>query len=327
MAAERPRGRDRHDPHHPARRVRAPDHHRGSARSRRCRGSYRAGGGEFWVARVKATDVVGTDRGDRHRREHRGDPQDVPSRSDQRGSGLAGRSSWSTLVSRGREHGYRTLLLGTTERMAGAHRFYAKHEFEEIPGSRLPAEFPRMGVDTGSSKRTLPGNRLDSAVQPAVAGRVRIQSVNASEQRSPTSTIAVHHTGSTRCRVSSAKPIIDVTMTVPDTDDEDVYVPALEAAGYVYVLREADWFGHRLMVREFPCVNLHIFPAGVFRGRHDAAVPRLAAQQPTTTERSTRASSVTLPAASGPRAGLRRRQDRRRRRDHGPGDRQGRVTE
>ena len=31
----------------------------------------------------------------------------------------------------------------------------------------------------------------------------------------------------------AAKPIIDITLAVPDSADEDAYAPALEAAGYV----------------------------------------------------------------------------------------------
>ena len=35
-------------------------------------------------------------------------------------------------------------------------------------------------------------------------------------------------------------------LAVADSADEDAYVPAMEAAGYVLRIREPDWFEHRL---------------------------------------------------------------------------------
>ena len=74
--------------------------------------------------------------------------------------------------------------------------------------------------------------------------------------------IEVHHTGSTSVPGLGAKPIIDITLAVPDTTDEDAYVPALGAAGYAFVLREPEWFEHRLLRREPRLVNLHVFSVG-----------------------------------------------------------------
>jgi GrpB-like predicted nucleotidyltransferase (UPF0157 family) len=71
--------------------------------------------------------------------------------------------------------------------------------------------------------------------------------------------IEVHHTGSTSVPGLRAKPIIDITMGVPDSTDENAYLPALEDAGYQFVLREPDWFEHRLFKRHDPNVNLHVF--------------------------------------------------------------------
>jgi GrpB-like predicted nucleotidyltransferase (UPF0157 family) len=74
--------------------------------------------------------------------------------------------------------------------------------------------------------------------------------------------VELHHTGSTSVPGLGAKPIIDITLAVPDSTDEDAYVPALEAAGYAFILREPDWFEHRLLRREPRVVNLHVFSAG-----------------------------------------------------------------
>jgi GrpB-like predicted nucleotidyltransferase (UPF0157 family) len=74
--------------------------------------------------------------------------------------------------------------------------------------------------------------------------------------------LAIDHTGSTSVPGLAAKPIIDITLTVPDTTDEPAYVGALEAAGYRFIAREPGWFEHRLFKGEAPKVNLHVFPAG-----------------------------------------------------------------
>jgi GrpB-like predicted nucleotidyltransferase (UPF0157 family) len=74
--------------------------------------------------------------------------------------------------------------------------------------------------------------------------------------------VQVDHTGSTSVPGLAAKPIIDVTLSVRDIDDESTYLPQLEAAGYAFVLREPDWFRHRLFQRPPRLVNLHVFEAG-----------------------------------------------------------------
>lgn len=72
----------------------------------------------------------------------------------------------------------------------------------------------------------------------------------------------LEHVGSTSVPGLAAKPIIDIVLGVPDSTDEAAYVPALEAAGYVFHLREADWFEHRLLKGTDTAVNLHVFTEG-----------------------------------------------------------------
>ncbi len=74
--------------------------------------------------------------------------------------------------------------------------------------------------------------------------------------------IMVEHVGSTSVPGLAAKPIIDIVLAVPDSADEDAYVPALEAAGYVLRIREPDWFEHRLFKGPDTDINLHVFSAG-----------------------------------------------------------------
>ena len=75
-------------------------------------------------------------------------------------------------------------------------------------------------------------------------------------------TLQVEHVGSTSVPGLAAKPIIDISLTVADSADEQAFVPALEAAGYVLRIREPDWFEHRGFGRAEPRVNLHVFSAG-----------------------------------------------------------------
>ncbi|HUQ57583.1 GrpB family protein [Lentzea sp.] len=72
--------------------------------------------------------------------------------------------------------------------------------------------------------------------------------------------LRLEHVGSTSVPGLAAKPLIDVLLVVPDSDDEDAYVPALVRAGYYLRLREHGWHEHRLLKRhEAPDVNLHVF--------------------------------------------------------------------
>ena len=74
--------------------------------------------------------------------------------------------------------------------------------------------------------------------------------------------VRIEHTGSTSVPGLAAKPIIDITMVVPDSADEAAYVADLEAAGYRLVIREPDWFEHRVFKGPDTNVNLHVFSPG-----------------------------------------------------------------
>lgn len=74
--------------------------------------------------------------------------------------------------------------------------------------------------------------------------------------------VLLEHAGSTSVPTLPAKPIIDIVLEVPDSADEDAYVPNLESAGYTLVIREVDWFEHRVFKGPDTNVNLHVFSAG-----------------------------------------------------------------
>ena len=72
----------------------------------------------------------------------------------------------------------------------------------------------------------------------------------------------LEHVGSTSVPGLAAKPIIDIVLAVPDSTDEDAYVPPMEAAGYVLRIREPEWFEHRLFKGVDPDANVHVFTVG-----------------------------------------------------------------
>ena len=73
--------------------------------------------------------------------------------------------------------------------------------------------------------------------------------------------VVLEHAGSTSVPGLAAKPIIDVVLGVPDSTDEAAYVPALEAVGFEFAIREPEWYEHRLFRGREPRVNLHTFSA------------------------------------------------------------------
>jgi len=73
--------------------------------------------------------------------------------------------------------------------------------------------------------------------------------------------VVLEHAGSTSVPGLAAKNQIDVVLGVPDSTDEAAYVPALEAAGFEFAIREPEWFEHRLFRGVDPKLNLHAFSA------------------------------------------------------------------
>ncbi len=74
--------------------------------------------------------------------------------------------------------------------------------------------------------------------------------------------VRLEHAGSTSVPTLPAKPIVDMVLEVPDSADEASYLPDLEAAGYVLVIREPEWFEHRVFKGPETNINLHVFSAG-----------------------------------------------------------------
>lgn len=71
--------------------------------------------------------------------------------------------------------------------------------------------------------------------------------------------LQIEHAGSTAVPGLAAKPVIDVVLVVADSRQESAYAPALEAAGYRLLIREPEWFEHRMFKSSQPETNLHVF--------------------------------------------------------------------
>jgi GrpB-like predicted nucleotidyltransferase (UPF0157 family) len=74
--------------------------------------------------------------------------------------------------------------------------------------------------------------------------------------------LRVEHVGSTSVPGLAAKPIIDILLVVRSSADEDTYLPALEAAGYVLRIREPQLDEHRMFNRPDADINLHVLSEG-----------------------------------------------------------------
>lgn len=131
--------------------------------------------------------------------------------------------------------------------------------------------------------------------------------------------LRMEHVGSTSVPGLAAKPRIDIVLGVADSGDEPAYVPDLEAVGYVLRIREPGWYEHRVLTGPDTDVNLHVFSRDcpeiermvLFRNHlrtHDVDPRALRTNQ-----------APACCQAMAVRAALRGRQDRRRRRDPGPG--------
>jgi GrpB-like predicted nucleotidyltransferase (UPF0157 family) len=72
----------------------------------------------------------------------------------------------------------------------------------------------------------------------------------------------LEHVGSTSVPGLAAKPVIDIHLVVADSAGEGGYRTSLETAGYQLIIREPEWFQHRMFQGHDPAVNLHVFSNG-----------------------------------------------------------------
>ena len=74
--------------------------------------------------------------------------------------------------------------------------------------------------------------------------------------------LLLEHVGSTSVPGLSAKPVIDIVLSVSNSADEAAYIPQLEGQGFVLRIREPGWYEHRLVKTPHARGNLHVFSAG-----------------------------------------------------------------
>lgn len=108
---------------------------------------YQSGNGNFWLAKQGAK-IVGTigliDAGNGI-----GALRKMFVQKEFRGKELGiAHSLLQTLLEWATAEGFSSIYLGTVPKLEAALRFYDKHGFERVEADLLPANFPRMPVDT-----------------------------------------------------------------------------------------------------------------------------------------------------------------------------------
>lgn len=93
---------------------------------------------------------------------------------------------------------------------------------------------------------------------PAWADRFAVEAGRVAAALGPAAR-GVDHVGSTAVPGLAAKPVVDLVVTVADPDDEDAYLPALEAAGYELRVREP---GHRMLRPADGGAHVHVYAQG-----------------------------------------------------------------
>ena len=82
--------------------------------------------------------------------------------------------------------------------------------------------------------------------------------------------LPIRHVGSTAVPGLTAKPVIDLDLTVPDVEHEDGYLPQLERAGFTLIFRDGlGGDAHRQLTFAAPNANLHVWgPGAIEPQRH-----------------------------------------------------------
>jgi len=72
----------------------------------------------------------------------------------------------------------------------------------------------------------------------------------------------LEHAGSTSVPGLPAKPVIDIVLVVADSARESEYATDLESVGFRLVIREPEWYEHRMFKGAANDVILHVFSSG-----------------------------------------------------------------
>lgn len=115
--------------------------------------------------------------------------------------------------------------------------------------------------ETGLIGRPEPGEITLSPYDPAWPKTFEEQAKTIAGALGSTA-LRIEHIGSTAVPGLTAKPIIDILVVVPDSADESMYLPQLEAVGYVLRVREPGWNEHRMFRTPARDVHVHIYSSG-----------------------------------------------------------------
>lgn len=87
--------------------------------------------------------------------------------------------------------------------------------------------------------------------------------------------LEIRHVGSTAITGLIAKPVLDIDLTVPAADQEQAYLPHLEAVGFRLIFRD-DIGGdvHRQLTLGAPNTNLHVWSPGAAEPQRHAMFVR-----------------------------------------------------
>lgn len=93
--------------------------------------------------------------------------------------------------------------------------------------------------------------------------------------------LSIQHVGSTAVPGLAAQPVIDIDLTVPDVEDESIYLAELEQVGLVLVFRD-DLGGeaHRQLTFAAPNANLHVWGSGAIEPQRHRLFTRWLADHP-----------------------------------------------
>lgn len=120
---------------------------------------------------------------------------------------------------------------------------------DEILKAYVPGQKPSAGpIEIADYDPAWPAQFEEEAgeIRKALGGRV----------------VRLEHAGSTSVPGLPAKPIIDLVLVLADSGNEAEYVPAMEKAGFTLVIREPEWFEHRVFRGPRRLINLHVFSSG-----------------------------------------------------------------
>lgn len=132
---------------------------------------------------------------------------------------------------------------------------------KRAPDSRTPLSEEQIRRHTIGELRPLSGRIEIAEYDPRWPELFEREAKRVREALGPRA-LRIEHTGSTSVPGLAAKPVIDMLLEVSNSADESAYVPALERAGYVLRIREADWHEHRMFNGPDTEVNLHVFSSG-----------------------------------------------------------------